>query len=41
MPVGYQFQPISLSMSDAQFLENTELTIRQIATAFWYQNAST
>lgn len=34
MPVGYQFQPISLSMSDAQFLENTELTIRQIATAF-------
>lgn len=34
MPVGYQFQPISLNMSDAQFLENTELTIRQIATAF-------
>jgi HK97 family phage portal protein len=34
MPIGYQFQPISLSMSDAQFLENTELTIRQIATVF-------
>ncbi|MGA4816082.1 phage portal protein [Pseudomonas aeruginosa] len=34
MPVGYQFQPISLNISDAQFLENTELTIRQIATAF-------
>ncbi|WP_134705100.1 phage portal protein [Ammoniphilus sp. YIM 78166] len=34
MPIGYQFQPLSLSMSDAQFLENTELTIRQIATAF-------
>ena len=34
MPVGYQFQPMSLSMSDAQFLENTELTIKQIATAF-------
>lgn len=34
MPVGYQFVPMSLSMHDAQFLENTELTIRQIATAF-------
>jgi HK97 family phage portal protein len=34
MPVGYQFTPMSLSMADAQFLENTELTIRQIATAF-------
>jgi HK97 family phage portal protein len=34
MPVGYQFTPMSLSMHDAQFLENTELTIRQIATAF-------
>jgi HK97 family phage portal protein len=34
MPVGYQFVPLSLSMHDAQFLENTELTIRQIATAF-------
>jgi HK97 family phage portal protein len=34
MPIGYEFKPISLSMSDAQFLENTELTIRQIATAF-------
>lgn len=34
MPVGYQFQPMSLSMQDAQFLENTEMTIKQIATAF-------
>lgn len=34
MPIGYQFTPMSLSMADAQFLENTELTIRQIATAF-------
>jgi HK97 family phage portal protein len=34
MPVGYQFTPMALSMADAQFLENTELTIRQIATAF-------
>ena len=34
LPLGYQFQPISLSMADAQFLENTELTIRQIASGF-------
>lgn len=34
LPVGYQFQPLSLKMTDAQFLENTELTIRQIAAAF-------
>lgn len=34
LPLGYQFQPISLSMADAQFLENTELTIRQLAAAF-------
>ena len=34
MPIGYQFQPISLNMHDAQFLENTQLTIKQIATAF-------
>lgn len=34
LPLGYKFEPISLSMADAQFLENTELTIRQIATAF-------
>ncbi len=34
MPVGFQFQPLSLTMADAQFLENTTLTIRQIANAF-------
>lgn len=34
MPIGYKFEPISLSLQDAQFLENTQLTIRQIAAAF-------
>lgn len=34
LPVGYQFQPIALNLHDAQFLENTQLTIRQIAAAF-------
>lgn len=34
MPVGYQFTPMSLSMHDAQFLENNQLSIRQIATAY-------
>lgn len=34
MPVGYQFTPISLNMADAQFLENNQMTIRQIANAF-------
>lgn len=34
LPVGYQFQPLALKLTDAQFLENTELTIRQIAAAF-------
>lgn len=34
LPIGYQFQPLSIKMTDAQFLENTELTIRQIAAAF-------
>ena len=34
MPVGYQFVPMSLSMHDAQFLENNQLSIRQIATAW-------
>lgn len=34
MPIGYQFVPISLTMADAQFLENTQLTIRQVAAAF-------
>jgi len=34
LPIGYQFQPISMNLVDAQFLENTKLTIRQIAAAF-------
>lgn len=34
LPIGYQFQPISLKMTDAQFLENTQLTIRQLTAAF-------
>jgi len=34
MPLGFQYQPLSHSLADAQFLENTELTIRQIANAY-------
>lgn len=34
LPFGYQFQPVQLSMTDAQFLENSQLTITQIANAF-------
>jgi len=34
MPIGYQFIPIALNMHDAQFLENNQLTIRQIAAAY-------
>ncbi len=34
MPLGYTFQPIELSMTDAQFLETAQLTARQIANAF-------
>lgn len=34
LPIGYQFQPLELSMTDAQFMETAQLTIRQIANAF-------
>lgn len=34
LPIGYQFQPLELSMTDAQFLETAQLTARQIANAF-------
>ncbi len=34
LPLGYQYTPISNTMADAQFLENKQLTIRQIAAAF-------
>ena len=34
LPIGYQFQPISLNMADAQFLENCKLNKREIAAIF-------
>jgi len=34
LPIGYQYQPVALTMVDAQYLENTNLTIRQITAAF-------
>jgi HK97 family phage portal protein len=34
LPIGYQFTPIALSMVDSQFLENANLTIRQITAAY-------
>lgn len=34
LPIGYQFQPLQISMADAQFLESAQLTARQIANAF-------
>ena len=38
LPIGYQFQPLSLTMADAQFIENTQLTIKQIASSFGIKN---
>lgn len=34
LPIGYQYQPVALKLTDAQFLENTNLTIRQITAAY-------
>ncbi|MCH4891188.1 phage portal protein [Acidaminobacter sp. JC074] len=34
MPVGFQYQPMKLTMADAQFLELSQLSVRQIAGAF-------
>ncbi len=34
MPVGFTYQPMKLTMADAQFLELSQLSIRQIAGAF-------
>lgn len=34
MPPGIAYQPFSLKMTDAQFLENTQLTIQQLTAAF-------
>src|SRR5690625_4677397 len=34
MPIGFKYEPLAHTLADAQFLENSELTIRQIANAF-------
>jgi HK97 family phage portal protein len=34
LPFGYQYQPIEMKMTDAQFLENTRLTIQQLTAAY-------
>lgn len=34
MPIGYKYEPIALKLTDAQFLENTKLTIQQLTAAF-------
>lgn len=34
MPIGYQFQPLTLKLTDSQFVENIQLIYRQIAAAF-------
>ncbi|QEY34623.1 phage portal protein [Caproiciproducens galactitolivorans] len=34
MPLGMQFQPLQLKMTDAQFLENTRFTVQQLTAAF-------
>jgi len=34
MPLGVTYQPLQLKLTDAQFLENTRLTIQQLTAAF-------
>lgn len=34
LPIGYQYQPVALKLTDAQFLENSKLTVQQISAAF-------
>lgn len=34
LPFGYQYQPMALKLTDAQFLENTRLTLQQLTAAF-------
>lgn len=34
LPIGYQYQPMALKLTDAQFLENTKLTSQQISAAY-------
>lgn len=38
LPIGYKYEPISMTLADAQFLETTQLTIKQIASAFGIKN---
>ena len=38
LPVGYQYTPLTVKLADAQFLENNQLTIRQIAATFGIKN---
>lgn len=34
LPLGFTFQPLSMTMTDAQFLENTKYSCEQIAAAY-------
>lgn len=34
LPIGYQYQPLALKLTDAQFLENSKLTVQQVSAAF-------
>lgn len=34
MPLGVQYQPLQLKLTDAQFLENTRLSLQQLTAAF-------
>lgn len=34
MPLGVQYQPLTLKLTDAQFLENTNFTVQQLTAAF-------
>ena len=34
LPIGYQYQPTALKLTDAQFLENSKLGIQQLTAAF-------
>jgi HK97 family phage portal protein len=34
LPIGYQYQPMALKLTDALFLENTRFTLQQLTAAF-------
>ena len=34
LPIGYQYQQMALKLTDAQFIENTRLTLQQITAAY-------